>query len=56
MTSNEIEDLRDPSNLQYDLAKKIRELLDGAAKDYGEAQWEADGVEAAILDLVTEGR
>jgi hypothetical protein len=39
---------------KYDIAAKIREILDEARKSYGPAKWEEDDVESEIIALVTE--
>lgn len=41
------------SNIKFETAKKIRELLDQARKEYGDIDWEDDGVEGEIIDMIT---
>ena len=38
--------------LQYDTARQIRELLDGARRTYGAEEWDGDDIENHVLDLV----
>lgn len=40
--------------LKFETAKQIRTLLDTARKSYGAEQYDADDIETAILELVTE--
>lgn len=44
--------------LPFETAKKIREILDAAEKEYdklhGAGEWEANGIETDVLDMVTE--
>jgi hypothetical protein len=40
--------------VKYDIAAKIRELLDEARKAYGPTQWDEDDMENEILNLVTD--
>jgi hypothetical protein len=39
--------------LVYSTATQIRELLDRARETYGAEAWDADDLEATVLDLVT---
>lgn len=39
---------------RYDIAQKIREVLDEARKEWGPKDWDEDGIESEILELVTE--
>lgn len=40
------------SNIKYEVAKKIRQLLDDSKKEYGEG-WADDDVETQIIELAT---
>ena len=53
MTSEQNRAVQTKSNFKYDIAKRIRAILDEAAREYGEAQWEQDSAESEILDLVS---
>jgi hypothetical protein len=44
---------KERANVPFDLAIKIRELLDDARKKYGPSRWDDDGVEDKIWELVT---
>lgn len=52
MSQNEIEKMQAKSNVKFDVARKIRELLDAAMKEYGAAEWEDDSMETEISELV----
>jgi len=41
-------------NAKYDTAKKIRELLDEARKQYGPQDWDDEDIESQVLELVNE--
>jgi hypothetical protein len=41
-------------NAKYDTAKNIRELLDGARKQYGPQDWDDEDIESQVLELVNE--
>lgn len=53
MTIDQIHAVQAQTNVKYDLAKKIREILDAGAEHYGAEQWEEDSVESEVLELVT---
>lgn len=40
------------SNIKYEAAKKIRQIIEDAKKEYGEG-WTDDDVETQIIELVT---
>lgn len=54
MTLKQIEARQMKENVPFELAKKIRVLLDEARKAYGAAEWDDDGMEEKIVELVTE--
>jgi hypothetical protein len=51
VTVEQITEKQAMANIKYEAAKAIRLILDQAQSDYG-AEWEDDGVEGEILDLV----
>jgi hypothetical protein len=57
MTSKQIEAKQSETarrtELLFGTAKRIRELLDAAKKEYGAEPWDDDDIEANVLDLVT---
>lgn len=53
MTIKGIEKMQTKANIKFETARKIRQLLDDARKEYG-PEWSDDGVEADIIELVTE--
>ena len=53
MTAEDIDVRKERAALKFDVAKQIRQLLDAAQEKYGD-EWDADGIEAEILELVTE--
>lgn len=54
MTLKQIEARQAMDTIKYETAKKIRALLDEARKAYGATEWDDGGIEAEVLDLVTE--
>jgi hypothetical protein len=52
MTTKDIMAKQAKDNVKYEVALKIRALLDEAAKAYGKQDWEDDNVEAEISELV----
>lgn len=52
MTTKEIQKRADRSTLKYELAKKVRQLLDEARKTYGPEDWESDDIETELADLI----
>jgi hypothetical protein len=54
MTTKQIEAKQMKETLVFETAKKIRELLDAARKEYGASEWDDNGKEQETLDLVTE--
>lgn len=52
MTTKEIAVKQTKANVKYEAAKKIRQLLDEAKKEYG-ADWDDDDIESQIIELVT---
>lgn len=42
------------ANVKYEIALKIRELLDAAKKEYGATEWNDDEMESKIVELITE--
>ncbi len=53
MTTANIIKAQEKANMKYEVAKKIRQLLDDAKKAYGPG-WEDDGMEEEVMELVTE--
>lgn len=41
------------ANVKFELALKIRELLDAAKKEYGSTEWADDDIETSVIELVT---
>jgi hypothetical protein len=54
MTTKEIEKKQTKEMMKFELAKKIREMLDEAKKTYGKEDWEGDDMETEICTLVFE--
>lgn len=54
MTVKQIEEKQALESIVFDTAKKIRQLLDEAKKQYGAAEWDEADRESAVLELVTE--
>lgn len=58
MTGRQIENLKEEAArkvaVKFDAAKAIRELLDAARKQYGADNWDNDGLENEVLELVSE--
>ncbi len=54
MTKNQIEKRQAAANVKFEMAKKIRELLDAARKEYGPSDWDGDDLESEIAALVFE--
>lgn len=52
MTIKEIQVAQDKNNIQFETAKKIRQLLDDAKKSYG-SEWLDDDIENKIIELAT---
>lgn len=52
MSRNEIEKRQKRENVRFELATRIRDLLDEARKAYGPTSWDEDGIEDEIADLV----
>jgi len=52
MTLKQIEARQMKENVPFELAKKIRTILDEARKAYGPGEWDDDDVESKIVDLV----
>lgn len=50
MTLKQIEAQRIKANLVFETAKKIRETLDAARKEYGPRDWDDNDRETEILD------
>lgn len=53
MTYAQIEAKMVKEVLVYETAKKIRQLLDEARKQYGESEWDDNDCEGTVLELVT---
>jgi hypothetical protein len=53
MTIDQLDAVQVHANVEYDLAKRIREILDTAAEQYDAAHWDDDSMESEILELVT---
>jgi len=53
MTIKQIERAQMRANIPFELAKKIRTMLDDARKEYGASEWDDDDVESKIVELVT---
>ncbi len=54
MTVDEIKAQQARQAIRFEIAAKIRELLDEAAEKYGREDWESDGLENEIGDMVFE--
>jgi hypothetical protein len=58
VTSKQIESAQSAEarrvELRFGTAKQIRDLLDGARKEYGAQDWDDNDLEAEVLNLVTE--
>jgi len=54
MTQEQIHEQQRRDNAPYDLALKIRALLDQARDEYGKQMWCDDEVEVRICELVFE--
>ena len=54
MTSKQIGAKQMKANLVFETAKKIREILDAARKEYGAEAWDENDEECATLALVTD--
>jgi len=52
MTIKEITMKQARENIKFEAAKKIRQLLDDAKKEYGPG-WTDDDIESQIIELVT---
>ena len=52
MTLKEIAMKQAKDNIKFEVAKKIRQLLDDAKKEYGPG-WGDDDIESQIIELVT---
>lgn len=53
MTTEQIAEKHRKETIRFVTARKLRELLDVAAGEYG-ADWAEDDAETSILELVTE--
>ncbi|MEO7895888.1 MAG: hypothetical protein ABIR65_01195 [Pseudolysinimonas sp.] len=53
MTTTNISKAQEKANVPFEVAKKIRQLLDEAKKAYGSG-WDDADVEGKIMELVTE--
>jgi hypothetical protein len=53
MSVKDIEKRQVKDSVKFELAKKIRAMLDEARKQYGPTEWDDDGVESEIVELVT---
>jgi hypothetical protein len=53
MTIDQIDAVQAQANVEYDVAKRIREILDTAAEQYGAAHWDDDSMESEFLELVS---
>ncbi len=53
MTDEQIDAMEVKFNCEYEVARKIRQILDAAAEKYGVDRGETDSIETEILDLVT---
>lgn len=53
MTVKQIEARQMRDNKKFELAKKIREMLDTARKEYGAQDWDDNDMETEVLELVT---
>jgi hypothetical protein len=45
---------QEKTRIIHETARKIRELLDAARKDYGAEDWDSDARDDTVLELVTE--
>lgn len=45
---------QEKTRIIHETARKIRELLDAARKDYGAEDWDSDAHDDTVLELVTE--
>ena len=54
MTKNQIEKRQQLANVKFEVAKRIREILDEARKAYGPTDWDDEGMESEISSLVFE--
>jgi hypothetical protein len=53
MTTTAINKAQEKAMTKFEVAKKIRQMLDEAKKSYGQG-WDDDDMEAQIIELVTE--
>lgn len=51
MTIKQIAERQAKQNVAYDVARKIREMLDLAKKEYGAQAWDDDEIENKIAEL-----
>jgi len=54
MTIKGINQKQAQQSVKFEVAKRIRELLDVARKEYGADEWDGDEVENEVVELVTE--
>lgn len=54
MTTKQIEAEKVKAMSKFEVASKIRQLLDDARKAYGPTEWDDAGLEEEILTLVTD--
>lgn len=52
VTLKEIATMQARSNVPFDLARQIREMLDTARKEYGPTAWEDDDIETKLQELI----
>lgn len=54
MTTAAISRKQQQAQVPYEAAKQIRALLDEARNAYGAQDWDDEGIEERVLELVTE--
>lgn len=52
MTKTQIEKKAAREMVKFEMAARIREILDAARKEYGAGDWDDDEIENQIADLV----